>query len=99
MGKNALKSKILNTAYINGGTQISLALEEALDMYKREGEPIRELRIIESVRTKALSGFSRSRVSKIRILGLNADTLNDGALLLNLFPVICSMMFSLFITF
>jgi len=37
MGKNALKSKILNTAYINGGTQISLALEEALNMFGREG--------------------------------------------------------------
>ena len=37
MGKGNLKSKILNTAYINGGTQVSLALEEALKMFNNEG--------------------------------------------------------------
>jgi len=37
MGKNALKNKILHTRYMNGGTQIYLALNEALTMFAKEG--------------------------------------------------------------
>ena len=37
MGKNELKNKIIHTNYMNGGTQIYLALNEALEMFAKEG--------------------------------------------------------------
>jgi len=37
MGKTALKAQILRSHYLNGGTQISLGLEEALALFAREG--------------------------------------------------------------
>jgi len=78
IGKTALKTQILRSRYLNGGTQVCLALDEALSMFAREARPADVSKYVMVLSDGASSDTARITAAMNKIASAHVETFVIG---------------------